>query len=85
MQRILEDGLTSGGIVRCRNVAKTAKRLPSKDGGRFYCLKTVPSLSTLAANQRGAATPRAAPLDMANSRGRGTHGDDCEFIENDPA
>jgi hypothetical protein len=25
-----------GGIVRCRNVAKTAKRPPSDDGGRFY-------------------------------------------------
>ncbi|CAG9263748.1 hypothetical protein BDI4_790016 [Burkholderia diffusa] len=70
--------------MRCRNVAKTAKRPPSDDGGRFLCLKTVPSLSTLAANQRAAA-PRAPRHPMANSRGRGTHGDDCEFNENGSA
>ncbi|CAM2162788.1 hypothetical protein BLAT2472_120042 [Burkholderia latens] len=73
------------GIVQCRNVAKTAQRPPSDDGGRFLCLKSVPSLSTLAAHQRAAATLRAAPADTANLRERGTHGDDCELNENGAA
>jgi High potential iron-sulfur protein len=37
-----------------------------KTVGVFYCLKTVPSLSTLAANRRAAGIPRAAQPGTAN-------------------